>query len=383
MQSTHAIRMLILMSEMGFGHRSAANAVAEAVRERYGDDAVIEVVNPMSADEAPPFLRSSQGQYDEFVRALPELYKVTYEVSDTAVTATAIEGGLTLLLLDTLNKLIDRFKPDVIVTTYQNYLAPLQAVFLLRKRIPLVTVITDLTTIHRMWYHHVSDICVVPTREARDLALKYGLSEHKLRLIGIPVNPEIARETRPKAVVAAELGWAPDRRTLLVAGSKRSGELDDTMRALNHSGLPIQLAIVAGGDDALYDKLKATEWHVPAHIYNFVNNMPTLMHAADCIICKAGGLIVSESMAAGLPLLVVDLIEGQETGNLDYVVETGAGVYVPTPVDTLETVYHWLADDARLLHTYAAHARAAGRPRAAYDIAQIAWQLAHEKRTDS
>jgi 1,2-diacylglycerol 3-beta-galactosyltransferase len=375
--------MLILMSEMGFGHRSAANAVAEAVRERYGDDAVIEVVNPMSADEAPPFLRSSQGQYDEFVRALPELYKVTYEVSDTAVTATAIEGGLTLLLLDTLNKLIDRFKPDVIVTTYQNYLAPLQAVFLLRKRIPLVTVITDLTTIHRMWYHHVSDICVVPTREARDLALKYGLSEHKLRLIGIPVNPEIARETRPKAVVAAELGWAPDRRTLLVAGSKRSGELDDTMRALNHSGLPIQLAIVAGGDDALYDKLKATEWHVPAHIYNFVNNMPTLMHAADCIICKAGGLIVSESMAAGLPLLVVDLIEGQETGNLDYVVETGAGVYVPTPVDTLETVYHWLADDARLLHTYAAHARAAGRPRAAYDIAQIAWQLAHEKRTDS
>lgn len=52
--------------------------------------------------------------------------------------------------------------------------------------------------------------------------------------------------------------------------------------------------IVAGADDQSYHQFQGTEWHVPAHVYDFVENMPTLMHAADCIVCKAVGLIVTE-----------------------------------------------------------------------------------------
>lgn len=367
--------VLILMSEMGFGHRSAANAVAEALRELHGDDCTIEVANPMSGEDTPSILRSSQSQYDEFVRSQPELYKMTYEVTDTAVTTTALESALTLLLLDAMNKLIERAQPDVIVTTYQNYLAPLQALFLLRKRLPLVTVVTDLTTIHRMWYHSVSDVCVVPTREARKLGKQYGLPDSKMRVIGVPVNPEIDRERRSRAEIRAELGWQPSLPTVLLAGSRRSAQIIDTLRILNHSGLGLQLAVVAGGDDETYRQISMTEWHVPVHVYNFVSNLPTMMRAADCILCKAGGLVVSEALAAGLPIVLIDAIEGQETGNVDYVVENGAGVFASTPIDTLETLYHWLAEDGRALHAAAARARTLGRPRAAYDIAQIVWQL--------
>lgn len=52
--------------------------------------------------------------------------------------------------------------------------------------------------------------------------------------------------------------------------------------------------IVAGGDDQLCHQFQGIEWHIPAQVYDFVENMPTLMHAADCILCKAGGLIVTE-----------------------------------------------------------------------------------------
>ena len=40
----------------------------------------------------------------------------------------------------------------------------------------------------------------------------------------------------------------PDKFTLLVAGSKRLEGVPEILTGLNHSGLPIQMILVAGGD---------------------------------------------------------------------------------------------------------------------------------------
>jgi 1,2-diacylglycerol 3-beta-galactosyltransferase len=159
-------------------------------------------------------------------------------------------------------------------------------------------------------------------------------------------------------------------------GSKRVEHLGAILNVLNHSGWPIQLVMAAGGDEEQYNELLKAEWHVPAHIYNFVKNMPTLMRAADAVICKAGGLIVTESLAAGLPLLLTDVIPGQETGNANYVVNGGAGELIEEPLQALEAMAHWLSNDAQLLKERAANAVKLGRPRAAYDIVEQAWALA-------
>jgi 1,2-diacylglycerol 3-beta-galactosyltransferase len=172
------------------------------------------------------------------------------------------------------------------------------------------------------------------------------------------------------------LGWCSDLTTVLVVGSKRVGHLHDTLRTLNHARLPLQLAIVTGGDEDLYNELTAVEWHVETHLYHFVKNMPPLMHAADCVMSKAGGLIVSEALACGLPMLLVDVLPGQETGNADYVVQNGAGDYAKDPITALEALYHWLDQDRRLLAERAHHARRLGRPHAAYDIADLIWEVA-------
>lgn len=101
-----------------------------------------------------------------------------------------------------------------------------------------------------------------------------------------------------------------------------------------------------------------------------------MMRAADFVVAKAGGLIVTESLAAGLPLLFIDMIPGQETGNADYAVAGGAAEIAADPVAALEIVYHWLADDGSLLAKKAAAAKALGRPRAAFDIIERVWALA-------
>jgi 1,2-diacylglycerol 3-beta-galactosyltransferase len=172
------------------------------------------------------------------------------------------------------------------------------------------------------------------------------------------------------------LEWSPGLFTVLAVGSKRVEHLYDALRVLNHSGLPVQLVVVAGGDDGLYRRFQETEWHVETNCYNYVTEMGTLMRAADCILSKAGGLIVSEALACGLPLILVDVIPGQETGNANHVVSGNAGVLARDPIEVLETMYHWLEKDRSLYRRTAENARKLGHPRAAYDVADLAWAAA-------
>jgi 1,2-diacylglycerol 3-beta-galactosyltransferase len=102
--------------------------------------------------------------------------------------------------------------------------------------------------------------------------------------------------------------------------------------------------------------------------------MPLFMHAADAIICKAGGLIITESLACGLPILLVDVLPGQETGNAEFILQGGAGDIATSPLQVLETLSHWMENDQALLKNRAENSRKLGRPYAARDIASIVWQ---------
>ena len=370
-------RVVILTADAGFGHRSAANAVAAALRETYGDGCVVEIVNPLDDRRVPAWLRHSQADYDRIVREMPDLYRFGYEATDASVPSFVIESALTVVLFEVVRDLVREHRPDAIVTTYPLYQAPLQAVYALsRRHVPTLTVVTDLITVHRLWFHEVSDLCLVPTQQVRDLALEHGLSASKVPITSIPVNPKLAGKYGNRDILRAELGWRTDLVTVLVVGGTRVSHLEDMLRPLNHSGLPLQLAIVAGKDETTYRQLEGTEWHAVAHLYGMVPSMPAMMHAADCVICKAGGLIVSEALACGLPLLLIDVLPGQEAGNADYVVQGGAGELAADPIAALEILCHWLEKDAALLAERAENARRLGRPRAAYEIAAHAWEAA-------
>ena len=118
------------------------------------------------------------------------------------------------------------------------------------------------------------------------------------------------------------------------------------------------------------------DWQSPVQLYNWVENMPMLMKAADFIISKAGGLIVSESLACGLPMLITEALPGQETGNVHYIVENQAGAWASSPPEVLASVYSWVKDDLSGLKEVQANAHRLGHPEAAYEIAAVLWDLA-------
>ena len=376
-------RILILTADAGFGHRSAANAIEAALKERHGEECQVDVVNVLDAERTPAVLRESQADYDRMAKESPELYKLGYEASDAPVPAALFENALTVMLVRPMRETLEQYQPDAVVSTYPLYQAPLAAINALSKRaVPVVTVVTDLATVHRIWFNNGVDRCLVPTEAVRQLAVESGMDPDKVEVTGLPVNPAIAQDDRDPAEVRRALGWRPDLTTVLAVGSKRVGHLPDVLRALNHSALPIQIAAVAGGDDDLYEHLQSVEWHTPAHVYNFVKNMPDLMRASDAVICKAGGLIVTESLARGLPLLLVDVIPGQEEGNALFVVDGGAGRQIESPVDALETLFDWLDNGGAQLAETARNAQQLGRPAAAYTVAEYAWMSAQRVTPD-
>ncbi len=371
-------RILILTADAGFGHRAAANAVAAALNDRYCNDCTVTVVNPLDDRRAPRLLRLAQDDYDRLIRQSPELYRLGFEASDGAFPVSIAEQALIAMLYTTLHDVVEAHRPDAIVTTYPLYQAPLAALFALSQHyIPVLTVITDLVTVHSLWFNDDVDRCLVPTKIVRDKALESGLARENVEVTGLPVNPALARAV-DKAALRAELGWSTDRVVALLAGSRRVTRLEPTTNMLDHSGWPLELALVAGGDKELEERWSARRWHQPAHVYGYVNNMADLMLAADFIVCKAGGLIVSEALAAGLPLLLVEAIPGQEEGNVDYVTQGGAGRLVESPLQALETICHWLEDGRAGLAEQGARARALGKPQAAYQVAELAWNAAQQ-----
>jgi 1,2-diacylglycerol 3-beta-galactosyltransferase len=368
-------KVLILTADAGFGHRSAANAVAAAIEEKYADELSYEIVNPLDDRRTPAFLRDSQADYTKWVRSVPELYRFGYDASDALVPTALLESTLSVLLNDVMRDMLKKTQPDVILNTYPMYPPALTTLFRSNKRyrVPLFTSITDLSTVHRLWFHRKVDGCLVPNSLVADLATSYGVLPEKVTITGIPVNPDVVRETRSKNGVRAELGWTPDIPTVLAVGSKRVERLIDTLNIINHFGGPLQLAVVAGKDEHLLQELRHFDWHIPAHIYDFVDNIPTMMHAADLIICKAGGLIVTESLACGLPMILIEIIPGQETGNAEYVTALGAADLADTPVEILENLSHLLQNNHSLLKKRAENAARIGQPRSAYKVVDIVY----------
>ena len=368
-------RCLIITSDAGFGHRSAALSVSKALEVLYPNQVEILVTNPIQETNTPTVMKPIEKGYDRSVRFSPGLYRLSYEVSDSRLVSEVVEGALTLMLQRIMAETILDFKPDVILNTNEMFNTPIGKVLQeTDPKVPSFTVVTDLADVHALWFSPEPERFFIANEWVRVKALESGVPEEKLVISGIPVSPDFALNQVDKQALRGSLGLDPHRLTLLFVGSSRVSNLQDYLQALENFTTPVQAVVIAGGNDDLYKTLIGSHYDFPVEVRNFEQNVPQWMMASDVLVTKAGGLIVSEGLAAGLPILLIDYLPGQEEGNVRYLLSHQAGALVQNVGEFRAMTTYWLQEDGLRLSQVARASAALGHPEAALVVARAMWE---------
>jgi 1,2-diacylglycerol 3-beta-galactosyltransferase len=363
--------IVFYFSDTGGGHRSAAEAIIEALHLEYGQSFTAEMVDFYKDYAPPPFNRMPE-IYPEVVKA-PRLWQASFYATDGRARTRALTASLWPIARVAALKLVRDHPADLIVTVHPmaNSLA-LKA--LGPNRPPFYTVVTDMVTTHPLWFDARSDIMFVPTEMASQRAISYHMPPEKLSVVGLPVADRCCQPPGNKRELRRALGWPLDKpMVLLVGGGDGMGPLGRNARAIDESGLDVGIAIVCGRNKKLQSALEAVAWENPTHIYGFTREMPEFMRAADAIVTKAGPGTIAEALNANLPIILYAKIPGQEDGNVTFVESEGAGVWAPKPHLVVRTLTRWITRPAERERVIA-NARRIARPGAARQIARVIGQ---------
>ncbi len=360
--------ILFLFSATGGGHRSAAEAIIEAVHLEYGEQITTEMVDILK-DYGPPPLNWMPELYPTMVRA-PRAWAFGFHLSNGNRQVKLIIDSFIPYVRKAIYTLAKEHPSDMIVSVHPLANWPILRI-LGNQRPPYITVVTDLVSVHAFWYSRLVDLCVVPTEIARQKALTCGLRPDQLQVVGLPVADRFCQPPENRFDLRARWGWPQDRPLiLLVGGGEGMGPLERTARAIEASCPAVSLVIITGKNQVLKERLESLSWSIPTFMYGFVREMSDFMGAADILVTKAGPGTISEALIAGLPIILYSRLPGQEEGNVSYVVSEGAGIWAPRPRQIVSAINDWIEHPEKRAQAVAASLRLA-KPQASRQIAHI------------
>jgi len=360
--------IVFFFSDTGGGHRSAAEAIIEAIESEYGDLFTTEMVDFFKGFGPGP-IRKMPDLYPEMVKA-KRLWQASFYATNGRAQARVLTASLWPLMRSTMRKLVKAHPADLVVSVH-----PLATTAALKalgtKRPPFYTVVTDLITTHALWFDTRGDRILLPTETARQRALQYHMPPEKLEVVGLPVAAQYCAPVGNKLALRQRLGWPTDLpMVLIVGGGEGMGPLAKTARAIDESGLRLGVVIVCGRNVKLQASLQSQTWENPVFIYGFTKDMADFMRAADVIVTKAGPGTIAEALNANLPIILYGKIPGQEDGNVAFVESEGVGIWAPKPQLVVRALTRWISRPEERQAVIDA-ARRVARPDAAHRVARI------------
>lgn len=363
--------ILIVHASLGSGHISAANALSEAFRHHGRDVVVLDML-----DYANPVLRAALNQYfKQTTERAQTLYKLLYSQSDAADVEEAFNGNRLLTMLERpflsqFEQVVGDLRPDAVISVH-----PIPGHILAHNKqggtmsTPFYVVVTDYMA-HSSWLVPGVDRYFVPSDFTRRELLFRGVPPELIEVTGIPVTLEINEPKEPLAL-RERYELPTDRCVITLFGGGIDVERVRLMVTQILEGRTEgMLVVVAGRNEKLEDALSdlSDGAHMRLRLYGKVDHVDDLVAASDLVISKAGGLIVSEVLARGTPMVIIDPVAGQEEWNADVVAGAGAGIQLRMP-ETVPPAALYLLSQPQRLELMRRQARTIGRPRAALDVA--------------
>ncbi|MDI6783481.1 MAG: glycosyltransferase [bacterium] len=365
-------KILLASLSVGAGHNRAAEALSIAFQQiapkcelKYID--TLHYLNPA-------YRRIYASSYLTLVKHFPTLLGIMYK--QTGKSSFTSPAARIRISADHFNsrkftRFLNEYNPDIVVNTH--FLAP-ELIASLKKRnktkVPQVTCITDYTA-HSFWVNPYVDRYYVGADIVKQELIKQKIPQDRIRVTGIPIHPLFRHKTN-KSETRLHFGLEPDAISILIlSGGMGIGNVAEFVKAMQNIPIqqPVQFIIVAGKNSKLKNQLQQTamQSRIPLHIIGFTDEMHLLLDAVDIVVTKAGGMTISECLAKGLPMLIVDPIPGQEEKNTAYVIQNNAGI-TAKKINELPQLLTNLLNNTKRQKELKRNAELLAKPNAAFDI---------------
>lgn len=297
-------KVLIFYASFGGGHLSAARSIKEYIEEHY-KDAEISLVDCMKyVNKTVEKITTSV--YNEMAKKMPWAWGKIYSKSQNGPIASISNASNRLMALK-LNRLLQEFNPDVVISTHP---FGSQMCTVLKKagkiNCKIATVMTDYAP-HDQWLVNSNfvDYFFVAHEGMKQALIEKRIDENKIFATGIPLSNRFLKHYN-KPEILKEFGLVEDKKTVLFFAGGEFGlgksKTYDMLKTLAENFENIQVVAISGRNQ----KMKKSFEYLVTHshredsikVLDYTTKVPELMSISDMVITKPGGLTTTESLAS-------------------------------------------------------------------------------------
>jgi UDP-N-acetylglucosamine:LPS N-acetylglucosamine transferase len=345
-------KILIISSDTGGGHRSAAAAIVAGVQKFFdGESYAVRVVR--AVEESHHLADKLVRLYNWILRNRQHWMKYYYWIINRIRPDT--REFFHKRCVGYVREIFERWCPHIVVSVHpltQHIFGRVLKDLGLAGRVPLVSVVTD--PCYGFWKGWACDavtLYLVASEDAQRQLIDYGVAPERIKISGMPVHPKFAYPGEEAAQAARRaLGLDPEKFTVFVnAGWIGGGNIPQIFRELARGELDVQAIFLAGKNEDLRAAAEtiALDAPFPIKVIGYSDEIEKLMSAANVMISKLGGLTTFEALACRVPIIADMITEPmpQEAGTANMIAQRGAGVMLKRPGDIVPVVRRMVEDE--------------------------------------
>lgn len=359
----NAPKILIISSDTGGGHHSAAQTISDGL-ERFwkGESAAVRTIK--AVEESHHITQKLVSMYNWVLKNRQHWMKYLYWAMNKVRPET--RDFVHRHCIGYVRTQFEKWCPHIVVSVHpmtQHIFGRILRELNLVHQVPLVTVVTD--PCYGFWKGWACDdvsLYLVANEDAKRQLLDYGISEEKIKISGMPVDPKFHEINEADAQIARKAyGLDPDKFTVFVnAGWIGGGNIPQIFREFARGELDVQAIFLAGRNEELRleaEKIARTA-KFPIKVIGYSDEIEKLMQSANVMVSKLGGLTTFEALACRLPIIADATTPPmpQEAGTVRLIERRGAGILLHRSIDIVPAIRNLITDTSRYTQMKAATA---------------------------
>lgn len=337
-------KIVYLTVDFGSGHNSAVQAIQESIDRYYPgkyDHKTIDVV-ALIGKRLDSFIEGALKKAHVYA---PFSWKTLFELSDKSEVVSHFDKKGYPVIKNYLKPVLDE-RPDIIISCYP-FLAYSISKYLddNHKEIPLVMVVTDSGDVHSSWINSNVDHYLAQNNETAFYLSIAGVEKEKINVLGFPLRQNFYKKYS-KTKLRSDYEIPKNNKLIFYFnGAWGLGKVVDKLKEMDAMLVNISIIVNCGTNEKLIKKINKKRFKNQIIPIGYIDNVPEMIFAADLVISKAGGASIMEIITLKTPLVVTEVLPGQEEPNARFIESMGFGYVEKSPKRLAETVKYILENN--------------------------------------